>query len=96
MSQDKYIGMDVHQATISAAVMDANGKLIMECLLETKAVLVYLRRAARSQGDHVMPWRLLLVDAEKRRLLPDKRCMQRDVKNERLFCVCSVFRPESG
>ena len=37
MSQEKYIGMDVHQATISAAVMDAHGKLLMECLLETKA-----------------------------------------------------------
>src|SRR5712664_3246531 len=37
MSQEKYIGMDVHQATISVAVMDAHGKLIMECLLETKA-----------------------------------------------------------
>jgi transposase len=36
MSQEKYIGMDVHQATISVAVMDAGGKLIMECLLETK------------------------------------------------------------
>ena len=36
-SQEKYIGMDVHQATISVAVMDAQGKLIMECLLETKA-----------------------------------------------------------
>jgi hypothetical protein len=37
MSQEKYIGMDVHQATISMAVMDAQGKLIMECILETKA-----------------------------------------------------------
>ena len=37
MSQEKYIGMDVHQATISVAVMDVGGKLIMECLLETKA-----------------------------------------------------------
>ena len=37
MSQEKYIGMDVHQATISVAVVDAAGKLIMECLLETKA-----------------------------------------------------------
>ena len=35
MSQEMYIGMDVHQATISVAVMDAQGKLIMECLLET-------------------------------------------------------------
>lgn len=37
MSQEKYIGMDVHQATVSVAVMDAQGKLIMECLLETEA-----------------------------------------------------------
>ena len=28
MSQEKYIGMDVHQATISVAVMDSSGKLI--------------------------------------------------------------------
>ena len=37
MSQEKYIGMDVHQATISVAVRDGRGKLIMECILETKA-----------------------------------------------------------
>jgi hypothetical protein len=39
-SQENYIGMDVHQATISVAVMDAHGKLIMECLLETKAATI--------------------------------------------------------
>src|SRR5436189_2262712 len=45
MNQDKYIGMDVHQATISVAVMDSSGKLIMECILETKAatILEFLR-----------------------------------------------------
>ena len=37
MKQEKYIGMDVHQATISVAVMDSSGKLIMECILETKS-----------------------------------------------------------
>src|SRR5215831_5710340 len=37
MSSEKYIGMDVHQATISVAVMDSMGKLIMESILETKA-----------------------------------------------------------
>jgi Transposase len=37
MNQEKYIGMDVHQATISVAVMDGQGRLMMECLLETKA-----------------------------------------------------------
>src|SRR5712691_5221227 len=40
MSQEKYIGMDIHQASISVAVMDARGKLIMECLLETKAATI--------------------------------------------------------
>src|SRR5437868_12393046 len=40
MSQEKYIGMDVHQATISVAVMDGTGKLLMECLLETKAATI--------------------------------------------------------
>src|SRR5262245_27031923 len=37
MSQEKYIGMDVHQATVWAAVRDRNGNLLMECILETKA-----------------------------------------------------------
>jgi transposase len=32
--------MDVNQATISVAVMDGNGKLVMECLLETKAATI--------------------------------------------------------
>src|SRR5258708_2789883 len=40
MNQEKYIGMDVHQATISVAVMDSSGKLIMECILETKAATI--------------------------------------------------------
>jgi len=40
MSQEKYIGMDVHQATISVAVMDSKGKLIMECILETEAATI--------------------------------------------------------
>jgi len=37
MNDAKYIGMDVHQATISAAVRDSRGNLVMEALLETKA-----------------------------------------------------------
>ena len=37
MNSEKYIGLDVHQATISVAVLDHGGKLVMECILETKA-----------------------------------------------------------
>src|SRR4029077_3952597 len=37
MNDRKYIGLDVHQATISVAVLDSAGKLVMEAILETKA-----------------------------------------------------------
>ena len=37
MDDAKYIGLDVHQATISAAVRDSDGKLVLEAILETKA-----------------------------------------------------------
>src|SRR6202521_168648 len=40
MNDAKYIGLDVHQATISAAVLDSDGRLIMESILETKAATV--------------------------------------------------------
>jgi transposase len=33
----KYIGMDVHQETVSIAVLNSSGKLVMESILETKA-----------------------------------------------------------
>ena len=33
MDSRKYIGMDVHQASISIAVRDANGKLVMESVM---------------------------------------------------------------
>jgi transposase len=41
----KYIGLDVHQATISVAVLDSAGKLVMEAILETKAetILQFIR-----------------------------------------------------
>src|SRR2546425_2951747 len=37
MSSDKYIGLDVHQSTVSIAVLDSGGKLVMESIIETKA-----------------------------------------------------------
>src|ERR1700731_2697174 len=40
MNDAKYIGLDVHQATISIAVLDSSGKLVMEAILETKAETV--------------------------------------------------------
>jgi transposase len=45
MNDSKYIGLDLHQATISVTVLDAEGKLVMEAILETKAetVLQFIR-----------------------------------------------------
>ena len=40
MNSGKYIGLDVHQATISVAVLDCAGKVVMECILETKAATI--------------------------------------------------------
>jgi transposase len=37
MDSTKYIGMDVHQETISIAVMNSAGKVVMGCVIETKA-----------------------------------------------------------
>jgi hypothetical protein len=37
MNDAKYIGLDVHQAMISVAVLDSTGKLVMECTPGTKA-----------------------------------------------------------
>jgi transposase len=36
----KYIGMDVHKESISIAVMNAAGKVVMECVIETKASMM--------------------------------------------------------
>lgn len=40
MDQTKYIGLDVHQASISIAVRDSSGKLVMESVVETKAATI--------------------------------------------------------
>ena len=40
MDSRKYIGMDVHKDSISIAVMNGAGKIVMECLVETKASII--------------------------------------------------------
>ncbi len=40
MNDAKYIGLDVHQATISVAVLDGTGHLLMESIVETKAATI--------------------------------------------------------
>src|SRR5438105_2532638 len=51
MDRTKYIGMDVHQASISIAVSDASGKLVMESLIETKAATILDASGRYGAGD---------------------------------------------
>ena len=53
MTGTKYIGMDVHKESISIAVRNAAGKIVMECVIETKSdhdSRVYPRAARRVAG----------------------------------------------
>src|SRR5438045_9229983 len=99
MSQEKYIGMDIHQATISVAVMDARGKLIMECLLETKAatILEFIQglrgtlaltfeegTSAAWLHDLLQPHVDRLVVCDPRKAEQLKVCIQRDMNNDRV------------
>ena len=40
MNSSKYIAMDVHKDSISLAVRNAAGKIVMESLIETKASMI--------------------------------------------------------
>jgi transposase len=40
MTSTKYIGMDVHKESISMAVRNAAGKIVMECVIETNASVI--------------------------------------------------------
>lgn len=40
MSKIKYIGLDVHQASISVAVLDGSGRLVMQSVIATRATAV--------------------------------------------------------
>jgi hypothetical protein len=37
MKRDKYMGMDVHQATTVVVVIDAEGKMVLETIVATAA-----------------------------------------------------------
>jgi hypothetical protein len=39
-SEIKYIGLDVHKETISIALLNGSGKLVMESIIETEAATI--------------------------------------------------------
>src|SRR5881275_1951419 len=40
MNESKFIGLDVHKTSVSAAVIDADGKLVMQSIFATGAVAI--------------------------------------------------------
>ena len=64
MSSEKYIGLDVHQATISVAVMDSQGKVVMESILETKASTILEFLAGLRAPLHLAITRIILLRDE--------------------------------
>jgi hypothetical protein len=48
MNEAKDIGLDVHRATISVAILDCAGKLAMEAILETKSATISDKLNVRS------------------------------------------------
>jgi hypothetical protein len=57
MNDAKYIGLDVHQATISAAVLDSSGKLLMEAILATQGetILQFIGEVSNGTADVRLP-----------------------------------------
>jgi hypothetical protein len=50
VNDEKYIGLDVHQATIVVAVLDSTGKLVMESILETEAATILQPSRRQTSG----------------------------------------------
>ncbi|PYU28259.1 MAG: hypothetical protein DMG32_03225, partial [Acidobacteria bacterium] len=72
MTSTKYIGMDVHKESVSMAVMNSAGKIVMECVIETKASML-LQFVDGLRGDvHVTfeegTWAAWLYDLLKPRV----------------------------
>jgi transposase len=53
LNDAKYIGLDVHQATISVVVLDGIGHLVMESVIETKAATILQLLHGLSGSLHV-------------------------------------------
>ena len=52
MTSTKYIGMDVHKESISIAVRNDAGKIVMECVIETKASMIRDNLQAMAADSH--------------------------------------------
>ena len=51
MERNRYLGMDVHRASISIAVRDDAGKFVMECVVEAKEPPSWNSSEDRGEAD---------------------------------------------
>ena len=66
MGRDKYMGMDVHQATTVVAVIDAEGKSVLETIVPTAAGAI--RRLIESISGPLHVTRFNRIDVSYRGL----------------------------
>ena len=59
MKREKYMGLDVHQATTVAVVMNAEGKIVLETMVPTKAgpIRELIESLSGSGADRQEDWR---------------------------------------
>jgi hypothetical protein len=76
MDSKKYIGMDVHKESISIAVRNDIGKIVMECVIETKANMI-LQFFDGLRGDLQVTYRSRSIKwAEKQeKVQPKEMCV---------------------
>ena len=98
MNDAKYIGLEVHQATISVAVLDSTGKLVMEAILETKAETILKFIHGLCGSLHVIleegTWAAWLHDLLKPRVTQVLVCDQANapIVSDKLIAIVSCTR----
>ena len=69
--------MDVHKETISIAVLNSSGRLVMQSILETKvAAILHFFQGLRGSCNRTLKkenWRICEQSCESYRLLPSSR-----------------------
>jgi hypothetical protein len=93
MNDAKYIGLDVHQATISAAVLESSGRRVMESILETKAATILQFLHGLRGSLHVTSVRLYLFRGCKQNGLQNKSISSTWTMRERNDTPRFLFSP---
>jgi hypothetical protein len=92
----KFVGMDVHKEAITIAVMDSAGKVIMESIIETKAVtILQFIQGLRGEVDVTFEegtWAAWLYDLLKPHVTKVVVCIRICEGGLRSMSICLVSR----